>query len=61
MAKKELTKIGDRIIIYLYDNGYMVEADGRIEDDWSSTKVVCTELGEVHNLIDKYTSMERDN
>lgn len=60
-AKKVLTKIGDQVSIYLYDNGFMVEASGKdAEGDWKNVKVVCKSTDELFELVKQYVSMERD-
>jgi hypothetical protein len=57
----KLSKAGDVVNVYLYDNGYMVEVSGRTEDgDWGSAKILCTSLEEVAKLIQEAKDMERD-
>lgn len=61
-AKKVLTKIGDQVSIYLYDNGYMVEASGKDEnDDWTTVKLVCETPDELFRLVKQFISLERDD
>jgi len=57
----KLVKVGDSITIYLYDNGWMVEANGRNKkDDWAGVKIMCNTLDEVNALIAEASEMERD-
>ena len=38
---KLLTKVGEQVNIYLYDNGFMVEVSGKdLNDDWKTVKHV---------------------
>ncbi len=60
--KKVLTKIGDQVSIYLYDNGFMVEASGKdLNDDWRTVKIVCKNADELFGLVKQYISLERDD
>lgn len=57
----KLVKVGDSITIYLYDNGWMVEANGRNkQDDWAGAKIMCNTLDEVNALVAEASEMERD-
>ena len=59
--KKVLTTIGDQVSIYLYDNGFMVEANGKdAEGDWKNVKVVCKSTNEIFELVKQFISLERD-
>lgn len=61
-AKKVLTKVGDSVSIYLYDNGYMVEVSGKDADgDWKTLKTVCNSTSELLELVKLYVSLERDD
>ena len=58
----KLTKVGECINVYFYDNAYMVEANGRDKnDDWSSIKLVCKDLDEVQKLLLEIESLPRDS
>lgn len=58
----KLTKVGECVNVYFYDNAYMVEASGRNqEDDWASVKLVCKDLDEVQKLLLEIESLPRDN
>ena len=57
----KLSKCGESLTVYMYDNGFMVEVSGRShDDDWTGAKVVCDNLEEVTALIKEATEMERD-
>ncbi len=58
----KLTKVGECVNVYFYDNAYMVEASGRNqEDDWASVKLVCKDLDEVQKLLLEIESLPRDS
>lgn len=58
----KLTKVGECVNVYFYDNAYMVEASGRNQDDdWASVKLVCKDLDEVQKLLLEIESLPRDN
>lgn len=58
--KKVLTKVGDQVSIYLYDNGFMVEASGKdAKDDWTTVKLVCETSDELFGLVKQFISLER--
>lgn len=58
----KLTKVGECVNVYFYDNAYMVEASGRNqEDDWAGVKLVCKDLDEVQKLLLEIESLPRDN
>lgn len=58
----KLTKVGENVIVYFYDNAYMVEANGRDKkDDWCSVKLVCKDLNEVQTLLQEVESLPRDS
>ena len=59
--KDKLSKCGDSLIVYMYDNGYMVEVSGRDDkDDWKTAKIMCSNLEEVNKVIDDASKMPRD-
>lgn len=62
MTNKLLTKIGDQVSIYLYDNGYMIEVSGKdVHGDWRTLKTVCKDSSELLELVKEYIAMDRDN
>jgi hypothetical protein len=60
MAKiNKLVKVNDNISVNRYDNGWMVEINGRDKkDDWKSVKVMCASEDELFALIKEYNGME---
>ena len=61
-TKKGLTKIGEQVTINLYDNGYMVEANGRDDEgDWATVKTICAGDEELFRVVKEYLAMERDD
>jgi hypothetical protein len=69
MAKKSISKIGDKLAkvnesftVNMYDNGFMFEIGGRDHDDeWSTAKIMCASLDQVLTLVKEAAEMERDN
>jgi hypothetical protein len=63
MAKiTKLTKVSDSFTVNMYDNGFMVEVNGRNKkDDWATAKIMCTNLDELIALVKEVTDMERDS
>jgi hypothetical protein len=60
MAKlSKLIKVNDSFTVNRYDNGWMVEVNGRNKkDDWVTTKVLCNTEAELFELIKEYNTME---
>ena len=57
----KLTKVGENVNIYFYDNAYMVEVSGRNEDDdWATAKLVCRDLSEVQTLLEEVDSLPKE-
>ena len=62
MALDRLAKVNENISINRYDNGWMVEIGGRDdENDWKTTKTLCTTEDEVIALIKEWNTKELDN
>lgn len=58
----KLSKVNESLTINMYDNGYMVEVGGRdTDDDWKTTKIVCSSLEEVIAVIREADSMPRND
>lgn len=56
----KLHKVNESFTINMYDNGYMVEVGGRSEDDnWITTKIICSSLDEVIEIVKEAASMPR--
>ena len=60
MAKlNKLTKVNDSFSVNRYDNGWMVEVNGRDKkEDWKSCKILCNTEEELIQLIKEYNSMD---
>jgi hypothetical protein len=66
MAKK-VTKVSDKLVktdtsftVNIYDNGYMIEVNGRDKkDDWASVRIMVGELTELYKVIEEVAEMER--
>lgn len=57
----KLAKINDNLNINLYDNGFMVEVNGRNkDDDWATAKIMCADLDAVVAILKEAAEMERE-
>ena len=57
---KKLSKIDEDVTVTFADNGFIITAQGRDEeDDWTNAKIVCNTLDEVVALLDEASKMER--
>lgn len=57
----KISKINDSFSVYMYDNGFMIELSGRNEDDdYVSSKILCTSLDELKELVEEATGMLRN-
>lgn len=58
---EKLEKVNDTFSVYMYDNGYMFEINGRNENgDWVTAKILCKDLDDLFGLIKEATDMEKD-
>ena len=56
----KLKKINSSVTVNFYDNGYMVEVDGRdFDDDYTQVKIVCLSLKEINDVIAEAVEMEK--
>jgi hypothetical protein len=56
----KLKKINGSLSVNLYDNGYMVEVNGRdFDDDYTDVKIVCLTLKEITDVIAEAMEMEK--
>jgi hypothetical protein len=56
----KLKKINDSLSINLYDNGYMVEVNGRdFDDDYTQVKIVCLTVEQINEVIAEAVEMEK--
>jgi len=57
----KLTKSGDVVNVYFYDNGFMCEVSGRNDqDDWSTVKLNCKDLAEVQKVLEEVSTLPRE-
>ncbi len=57
----KLSKISESFSVHMYDNGFMVEANGRdSEDEWSTAKVLCSTEDELIALVRDAVNIKRD-
>lgn len=63
MAKiTKLVKVSDSFTVNMYDNGFMIEVNGRDKkEDWATAKIMCTSVDDLIALIKEVTEMERDS
>ncbi len=63
MAKiTKLEKVSDSFTVNMYDNGFMVEVNGRDKkEDWATAKIMCTNIDDLVALIKEIATMERDS
>ena len=69
MAKKSISKIGDKLAkvnesftVNMYDNGFMFEISGRDKNgDYKTVKIMVNELAQLAALVQEATDMERDD
>ena len=64
MAKIEdkLVKVNESFTVNMYDNGYMIEVGGRNDnDDWITTKIICSTIEEVIELVKEAADMPRND
>ena len=58
----KLTKVSESFTVNMYDNGYMIEVGGRNnQGDWSTAKIMVSNINELMALITEAADMERDN
>ena len=57
----KMAKVNDSFSVNMYDNGFMFEISGRDHaEDWSTSKILCTSVEELVELIKEATAMEKD-
>lgn len=64
MANKlnKLAKVNDSFTINRYDNGFMIEINGRDSDnEWKTAKIICNTEADLIEVIKAYNNMELDN
>jgi hypothetical protein len=59
---EKLTKVNESFTVNRYDNGFMIEVGGRdTENDWKTSKILCTTEDELFAVIKEALAMEMDN
>lgn len=57
----KLSKVSQSFTINLYDNGFMIDIDGRDDnDDWTSSKIIVSSEDELVTLVKEIVSLPRD-
>jgi hypothetical protein len=68
MAKKPISKIGDKLAkvnesfsVNMYDNGFMFEIGGRDSDnEYKNVKLMCSSLDQLQALVKEAIEAEKD-
>jgi hypothetical protein len=68
-AKTSVKSIGDKLVkvnenftVNMYDNGFMIEVNGRdAENEWKTAKIMVSTVDELIALVREATDMERDS
>ena len=59
--KTNLETVNESISITRYDNGWMVEISGKVNDDWKTHKIMCNTEEDVIAIIKEWNTIELDN
>lgn len=58
----KLSKVTDSCTIYRYDNGWMIEINGRDkENEWATSKLLCNTESELIDVIKEYNQITIDS
>lgn len=58
----KLSKIGETFSINIYDNGFLIDANGRDKKgDYLNAKILCNTLDDLLTLVREACEMERDS
>jgi hypothetical protein len=58
----KLDKVNDSFTVNRYDNGFMIEVGGRNgEGEWANSKVLCTDIEALIELVKEAISLPLDN
>ena len=56
----KLSKVNENFQIYMYDNGFMIEVNGRdADDEWATAKIMVSTVDDLVVLIREAVDMER--
>lgn len=59
---EKLNKVNESFTVNRYDNGFMIEVGGRnSENDWKTSKILCTTEEELFAVIKEALAMEMDD
>ena len=59
---EKLNKVNESFTVNRYDNGFMIEVGGRdSENDWKTSKILCTTEDELFAVIKEALAMEMDS
>ena len=57
----KLTRINDSFTITMYDNGFLIEASGKCDDDdWRTAKIMVPDTERLIELVREAVTMPRD-
>ena len=57
----KLVKVNESYTINMYDNGFMIEVDGRdSEDEWKNAKLMVPTVEQLIELVREVSEMERE-
>lgn len=58
----KLNKVSESLTINRYDNGFMIEVNGRNEDnDWKSAKIMCVDEAQLIDVLKEALAMPLDD
>jgi len=58
----KLAKVNEDFTVTMYENGCMFEISGRDSaENYKNTKIICSNMEELLDLVSEATTMERDN
>jgi hypothetical protein len=59
-VSNKLTKVNENFTINMYDNGYMIEVNGRDKkDEYKTSKIMVSTVEELIGIVREVTEMER--
>ena len=58
----KLVKVNESFTVNMYDNGFMIEVGGRNKKgDYTNAKIMCSNVDQLHDLVQEACTMERDS
>ena len=56
----KLAKVNENFTIYMYDNGFMIEVNGRdADDEWATAKIMVSTVDDLVTLVREAVDMEQ--